>query len=76
MICIMPKHMQTKAIGGMLIAVTRAISSGGASTDWIDRTLVTADVTGTREGSAGGDDESSLASSCSSPNGRNPGLAA
>ena len=44
-----------KAIVGALIAVaTLAIGSGCAKTDWIDRTLVTVDVTGTWQGSPGG----------------------
>ena len=38
-----------RAIVGILIAVTMAVGSGCAKTDWIDRTLVTVDVTGTWE---------------------------
>jgi hypothetical protein len=36
-----------KIIAGVLIAAALAFGSGCASTDWIDRTLVTVDVTGT-----------------------------
>jgi hypothetical protein len=43
-----------KTIVGMLIAATVGFGSGCARTDWIDRTLVTVDVTGTWFGSAGG----------------------
>jgi len=42
-----------KIIAGLLIAAAVAFASGCAKTDWIDRTLVTVDVTGTWEGSAG-----------------------
>jgi hypothetical protein len=40
-----------KAVTWMLIAGVLVFASGCASTDWIDRTLVTEDVTGTWEGS-------------------------
>jgi hypothetical protein len=43
-----------KTIVGVLIAATLAIGSGCAKTDWIERTLVTVDVTGTWNGSVGG----------------------
>ncbi|SRR6266404_3747467 len=43
-----------KALIGILIAATLAIGSGCAKSDWIDRTLVTVDVTGTWTGSVGG----------------------
>ena len=47
-----------KALIGLLIATTLLSGSGCAKTDWIDRTLVTVDVTGTWYGygtsSAGG----------------------
>jgi hypothetical protein len=36
-----------KLIVGLLAAVTLVFGSGCAKTDWIDRTLVTVDVTGT-----------------------------
>jgi hypothetical protein len=36
-----------KIIAGFLMAVALAFASGCAKTDWIDRTLVTVDVTGT-----------------------------
>jgi hypothetical protein len=39
---------------GLLIATTLAIGSGCAKEDWIDRTLVTVDVTGTWSGGTGG----------------------
>jgi hypothetical protein len=39
-----------KALSGLLIATTLLIGSGCAKQDWIDRTLVTVDVTGTWEG--------------------------
>ena len=35
-----------KIIAGLLIAAALAVASGCAKTDWIDRTLVTVDVTG------------------------------
>jgi hypothetical protein len=41
-------------IGGLLIAATLAVGTGCAKTDWIDRTLVTVDVTGTWSGSLHG----------------------
>jgi len=41
-------HMKT--IVGMLIGATLAVGSGCARSDWIDRTLVTVDVTGTWRG--------------------------
>jgi hypothetical protein len=43
-----------KALIGLLTAAMLLIGSGCAKTDWIDRTLVTVDVTGTWAGSAGG----------------------
>jgi hypothetical protein len=39
-----------KTIVGILIAATLLFGSGCAKTDWIDRTLVTEDVTGTWSG--------------------------
>jgi hypothetical protein len=42
-----------KSIVCLLIASTLTVASGCAKTDWIDRTLVTVDVTGTWSGSAG-----------------------
>jgi hypothetical protein len=36
-----------KAVVGLLVAAMLAFGSGCAKTDWIDRTLVTVDVTGT-----------------------------
>jgi hypothetical protein len=39
-----------KAIVGLLVAAGLAVGSGCANTDWIDRTLVTVDVTGTWSG--------------------------
>jgi hypothetical protein len=38
-----------KTIAGVLIAATLALGNGCAKTDWIERTLVTVDVTGTWE---------------------------
>jgi hypothetical protein len=35
-----------KAILGLLVAAVLAVGSGCAKTDWIDRTLVTTDLTG------------------------------
>ena len=43
-----------KLIAGMLTAATLIFTSGCAKTDWIDRTLVTVDVTGTWNGIVGG----------------------
>jgi hypothetical protein len=43
-----------KTIVGVLIVAALAAGSGCAKTDWIDRTLVTVDVTGTWNGSVGG----------------------
>ena len=44
-----------KVIAGALIIVAAlAFGSGCARTDWIERTLVTVDVTGTWYGSVGG----------------------
>jgi hypothetical protein len=40
-----------KIIAGLLVAATLAFGSGCAKTDWIDRTLVTVDVTGSWYGS-------------------------
>jgi hypothetical protein len=39
-----------KAIVGLLVAAVLAAGSGCVKTDWIDRTLVTVDVTGTWSG--------------------------
>jgi hypothetical protein len=38
-----------KALAGILVVATLTVGSGCAKTDWIDRTLVTVDVTGTWE---------------------------
>jgi hypothetical protein len=43
-----------KTIAGVLIAAALAFGSGCARSDWIDRTLVTVDVTGTWQGQASG----------------------
>src|SRR5262245_19285967 len=43
-----------KIITGVLIAATVLFAPGCAKTDWIDRTLVTVDVTGTWYGRLGG----------------------
>jgi hypothetical protein len=43
-----------KTIVGVLIAATLAVGSGCAKTDWIERTLVTVDVTGTWSGRSAG----------------------
>ena len=40
-----------KTLIGLLVATTLAIGSGCVKQDWIDRTLVTVDVTGTWVGS-------------------------
>jgi len=42
-----PDHM--KLIVGLLVVAVVAVASGCAKTDWIDRTLVTVDVTGVWE---------------------------
>ena len=47
-------HAAMKRLIGLLIATTLVIGSGCAKQDWIDRTLVTVDVTGTWSGSTGG----------------------
>ena len=47
-------HAAMKRLMGLLIPTTLEISSGCAKPDWIDRTLVTVDVTGTWTGSVGG----------------------
>ena len=47
-------HAAMKRLMGILIATTLVIGSGCAKQDWIDRTLVTVDVTGTWEGNAQG----------------------
>jgi hypothetical protein len=39
-----------KVLVGILVAATLAVGSGCAKTDWIERTLVTVDVTGTWTG--------------------------
>jgi hypothetical protein len=43
-----------KATAGVLIVAALAFGSGCARTDWIERTLVTVDVTGTWDGNVGG----------------------
>ena len=43
-----------KLLVGLLGVVTLVVASGCAKTDWIDRTLVTVDVTGTWSGSLHG----------------------
>jgi hypothetical protein len=43
-----------RTVPWVLIAAALAFGLGCASSDWIDRTLVTVDVTGTWYGSAGG----------------------
>ena len=44
-----------RIIAGLLLAMLLAVTAGCAKTDWIDRTLVTVDVTGTWYGyTAGG----------------------
>jgi hypothetical protein len=43
-----------KAIVGLLVAVALAVGSGCVKQDWIDRTLVTVDVTGTWYGTTTG----------------------
>ncbi len=42
-----------KTIAGLLLATMLAMTAGCARTDWIDRTLVTVDVTGVWTGSYG-----------------------
>ena len=42
-----------KTIAGLLLATLLAVSAGCARTDWIDRTLVTVDVTGVWTGGPG-----------------------
>ena len=42
-----PGRRRVKIIAGFLMAAAVAFGSGCAKTDWIDRTLVTVDVTGT-----------------------------
>jgi hypothetical protein len=42
-----PAAADMRALIGLLIATTLVIGSGCAKQDWIDRTLVTVDVTGT-----------------------------
>src|SRR5262249_10322225 len=49
----LPDHMKL-LIAGLLGVVTLVIGFGCAKTDWIDRTLVTVDVTGTWNGSVAG----------------------
>jgi hypothetical protein len=39
-----------KIVAGALVAAALAIGSGCANTDWIERTLVTVDVTGVWDG--------------------------
>jgi len=43
-----------KTFAGLLLAMFLTMDAGCASTDWIDRTLVTVDVTGTWSGTVGG----------------------
>ena len=43
-----------RTFAGLVLATALAMSSGCAKTDWIDRTLVTVDVTGTWSGSITG----------------------
>src|SRR3989442_7500459 len=43
-----------RTLAGLLLATLLTVSAGCAQPDWIDRTLVTVDVTGTWEGSAAG----------------------
>ena len=43
-------HAAMNALIGLLIGTTLVIGSGCAKPDWIDRTLVTVDVTGTWSG--------------------------
>ena len=43
-----------KTIAGVLMLAVLICDSGCARTDWIERTLVTVDVTGTWNGSVGG----------------------
>jgi hypothetical protein len=43
-----------KTVAGVLIVAALAFGSGCARTDWIERTLVTVDVTGTWSGNVGG----------------------
>ena len=43
-----------KTVAGMLVVAALMFACGCARTDWIDRTLVTMDVTGTWSGSARG----------------------
>jgi hypothetical protein len=42
-----------KTLAGLLLATCLAMTAGCAQKDWIDRTLVTVDVTGTWSGSIG-----------------------
>src|SRR5258708_935707 len=46
--------MRLETIAGVLIAAALAVSSGCAQKDWIDRTLVTVDVSGTWYGRGSG----------------------
>jgi hypothetical protein len=48
-----PGLRRMKLIAGLLSAAVLAVASGCAKTDWIDRTLVTVDVTGTWHGAVG-----------------------
>ena len=43
-----------KTLAGLLLATLLTMSAGCAQKDWIDRTLVTVDVTGTWSGTLGG----------------------
>jgi hypothetical protein len=43
-----------KTIAGLLLTTLLTMSTGCARSDWIDRTLVTVDVTGTWHGNSGG----------------------
>jgi hypothetical protein len=49
-----PSRGRLNTIAGVLIVVASAFGSGCARTDWIERTLVTVDVTGTWSGNVGG----------------------
>jgi hypothetical protein len=49
-----------KTVAGLVIAASLLLTYGCAKTDWIDRTLVTVDVTGTWEGSVKGEQAGGL----------------
>jgi hypothetical protein len=46
-----------KTLAGLLVATLLTVSTGCARTDWIDRTLVTVDVTGTWFGTTMGTEQ-------------------